>query len=94
MICYIYLDEDIEGDVEVPAVHKHVGEEAPQLLLLVRVEEEDALDVDWPVGSHGLPSLRQQTRLVDEDCNLCTSIIYTIYIWSWCLCIGPAPPTW
>ena len=59
-------------------MHKHVGEEPPQLLLLVRVEEEDALDVDWPVGSHGLPSLRQQTRLVDEDCNLCTSIIYTI----------------
>jgi hypothetical protein len=39
------LHQDVEDDVEVATVHQHVGEEPPNLILLVGVEDQGAVEV-------------------------------------------------
>ena len=74
---YRYLYDDVEGYVEVSAVYEHVGDEAPDLLLGVRVEDEGAAQVDRAVGAHGVALVGQQDHVVHEHADLAQAHLYT-----------------
>ena len=74
---YGYLYDDVEGYVEVSAVYEHVGDEAPDLLLGVWVEDEGAAQVDRAVGAHGVALVGQQDHVVHEHADLAQAHLYT-----------------
>ena len=77
---YRYLYDDVEGYVEVSAVYEHVGDEAPDLLLGVRVEDEGAAQVDRAVGAHGVALVGQQDHVVHEHADLAQAHLYTAVV--------------
>ena len=74
---YGYLYDDVEGYVEVSAVYEHVGDEAPDLLLGVWVEDEGAAQVDRAVGAHGVALVGQQDHVVHKHADLAQAHLYT-----------------
>ena len=72
-----YLYDDVEGYVEVSAVDEHVGYEAPDLLLGVRVEDEGAAQVDRAVGADGVALVGEQDHVVHEHADLAQAHLNT-----------------
>ena len=60
------LHQEVEGDVEVSRVDKHVGDEPPDLPFLLGVKNQDP-NVDRSVGAHGLPLVGQGDDVPDEN---------------------------
>ncbi len=65
------LYDHVEDDVEVAAVDEHVGEEPPDLPLLMRVEDQGPRQVRRSVGPHGDSGVGQENDVPNEDSNLC-----------------------
>ena len=64
------LHDDVEDDVEVAAVDQHVGEEPPDLPLLVRVEDQRSGQVGGSVWSDRDPWVWQEDDMPNEDPDL------------------------